>query len=327
MPRSAGILPAILLAFAWPALAWAAADSGTVPASPARQGFERMISKSQEHVAKANQDPGNRGAGPYPARQEVDLALPDFSIYRPADLAPFARRKLGLVIWGNGGCSNDGASARAHLAEIASHGYLVIAPGRPLTGPLALPGAPAPAFMRTTVQDLWIALDWALAENGRRGSPYFQRLDSRMIAAAGHSCGAMQAMILADDPRIATLLIHNSAVMPVLPDNPPLVMHDERLKGLQRPTLMLLGGESDIVWRFAVSTFENITKAPVFFASRETGHDGTFAKPNGGENAQIAVAWLEWQLRGDRNASLNFLGRDCLVCSNPAWTVRKKRLQ
>ena len=33
-------------------------------------------------------------------------------------------RRGGL---GNGGCSDDGASSRSHLLEIASHGYLVIA--------------------------------------------------------------------------------------------------------------------------------------------------------------------------------------------------------
>ena len=43
---------------------------------------------------------------------------------------PSGRTKLGVVAWGNGGCSDDAASSRFHLLEIASHGYLVLASGR-----------------------------------------------------------------------------------------------------------------------------------------------------------------------------------------------------
>ena len=59
----------------------------------------------------------------------------------PGRLGGLGKRKLGLYIFGNGACSNDGASSRLHLLEIASHGYLAIAPGRILNGP----GAHAPA--------------------------------------------------------------------------------------------------------------------------------------------------------------------------------------
>jgi hypothetical protein len=44
-------------------------------------------------------------------------------------------QKLGVVAWGNGGCSADGASAGFPLLELASHGYLVIASGHILSGP------------------------------------------------------------------------------------------------------------------------------------------------------------------------------------------------
>ena len=71
---------------------------------------------------------GDRGSGPYPAVMEVDPSLSRHVIYRPADLGPFAGdRKLGTYVWGNGACSDDAASVRNHLLEIASHGYLVVA--------------------------------------------------------------------------------------------------------------------------------------------------------------------------------------------------------
>jgi acetyl esterase/lipase len=301
------------------------------PAAPsampaARAGFEQMIDRSIKHMNEVNRQPEISGTGPYPAKIEVDLALPNATIYRPANLGRLGRTKLGLVIWGNGGCSNDGASALSHLAEIASHGYLVITPGKPLTGPLALPGAQKGEPMRTTIQDLRGALDWALAENGRAGSPYHHRIDTAAVAAAGHSCGAMQAILLSDDPRIKTLIVHNSGVMPAIPDNPPLLMHDERLAGVHQPALFFLGGESDIVWKYEIASFDRL-KAPAMLVSRELGHGGMFNEPHGGQVAKLAVAWLQWRLRGDRSNAKFFAGTDCTLCRDAAWTVRKNGMR
>src|SRR6185436_20457758 len=90
--------------------------------------------------------PDTAGTGKYPALKEETPSLPDHVVYRPADLEKFGARKLGVYIFGNGACSNDGASSRLHLLEIASHGYLAIAPGRIRSGPGATvaPQAEAP---------------------------------------------------------------------------------------------------------------------------------------------------------------------------------------
>src|SRR5688572_7170466 len=125
-----------------------------------------------------NNRPDTPGTGPYPAMKEEIPALPRHVVYRPATVPAMGAQKLGVVAWGNGGCSDDAASTRFHLLELASHGYLVIASGRILSGP----GAPPPVsqqrpFPRTAVSDLTKAIDWALAENTRRGSPYFGRID------------------------------------------------------------------------------------------------------------------------------------------------------
>jgi hypothetical protein len=53
------------------------------------------------------------------------------------------------VAWSNGRCSDDGASNRFHLLEIASHGYLVIASGRILSGLIA-PGYGETSSRRST---------------------------------------------------------------------------------------------------------------------------------------------------------------------------------
>ena len=85
-----------------------------------------------------NSRPDTPGTGPYPAMKEEIPALPRHVVYRPANVPAMGAQKLGVVAWGNGGCSDDAASARFHLLELASHGYLVIASGRILSGSPAL---------------------------------------------------------------------------------------------------------------------------------------------------------------------------------------------
>lgn len=262
----------------------------------------------------------------------VDVAYPDATIYRPADLQGLGSSKLGLLVWGNGACTNDGASARAHLAEIASHGYLVLAPGLPLTGPTVshdLSGIPAPQSpvpMTTTVQDLRALLDWALEENERPGSPYYRKIDTDAVAAAGHSCGGMQAILLGDDARVKTVLVHNSGVNPVIPNNPPMVMDMERLRGLRQSVLFIVGGESDVLWQEANQSFASVEGIPAALVTSDVGHGGTFDQPHGGIAARIALDWLEWQLRGDKKSASTFVGPGCGLCAMAGWEIRKKNI-
>mgnify|MGYP004489551873 CR=1 FL=1 len=60
------------------------------------------------------------GSGPYPADYETSAGLANHTIYRPANLQQLGARKLPVLAWGNGGCRDDGASARAHLTEIGA---------------------------------------------------------------------------------------------------------------------------------------------------------------------------------------------------------------
>ena len=80
-------------------------------------------------------------------------------------------------------------------------------PPRPEQKPA--PAEPKP-FPRTPLTTLTEAIDWALAENARQGSPYFGRIDPKAIAVAGFSCGGLQAALTAKDPRVATLIMQNT---------------------------------------------------------------------------------------------------------------------
>ena len=285
--------------------------------------------------SQADQAPDTPGTGAYPALKEIDSRLANHVVYRPANLNALGHRKLGVLVWGNGGCSDDGASARFHLAEIASHGYLVIAPGRVLSGPgaAAVPappprdGNPPKLAVKTTAEDVRAGIDWALAENGRKGSPYHGRIDPKMIAVAGHSCGGLQALQLAGDPRISAVIVHNSGIF-ADGSNPIAGMTVDKslLLTLHTPVLYVLGGESDIAYPNGKDDFRKIDHVPAMLLNLDVGHGGTFRQPNGGLVAQVAVKWLDWQLRHDRTAGKAFTGTDCGLCTDPQWKVERKRI-
>lgn len=157
------------------------------------------------------------GTGRFPAILEHDSGLPTHTAYRPQDLSK-VEGTLPIIAWGNGACANNGLSHRNFLLEIASHGYLAIAIGPPAvaaagrrrpeaaavtlgqTSPAG--AAPGPARVGPDIRSVQLldAIDWALAEDGRNGSPYKGKLDPSKIAVMGMSCGGIQAYAVATDP-------------------------------------------------------------------------------------------------------------------------------
>jgi len=288
--------------------------------------------------------PDTAGTGPYPAMKEEVATLPRHVIYRPQDLGALSKQKLGVVAWGNGGCSEDGASTRFPLLELASHGYLVIASGRILSGPGAPPrpaapvrppGASAPASSaprqlpppKTNSSDLNDAIDWALAENGRSGSAYFGRIDPKQIAVAGWSCGGLQALKAAQDPRVRTAVLQNTGIFNAGPSPiPGMDLSKSELLKLHTPVLYILGGPTDIAYANGMDDFKRIEHVPVAVANIETGHTGTYFQPNGGSVATVVVSWLQWQLRADPQAKSRFVGKECGLCTDSKWTLQKKRI-
>jgi hypothetical protein len=286
-----------------------------------------------ERQTESNKRPDSPGTGRFAAIKEEVSSLPRHVVYRPKDLAALGSLKLGVVAWGNGGCSDDGASSRFHLLEIASHGYLVIASGAVLSGPGAPPREPRPATPsgqipppRTSASDLTDAVDWALAENQRAGSPYFARIDAAQIAYSGWSCGGLQALQVAKDSRVKTMVIHNSGVLNDGPGRiPGMDVRKDVLQTLHTPVIYILGGPTDIAYPNGMDDFARITHVPIAVANLPVGHGGTFLEQNGGAAASVAVSWLDWQLRGDTQSAKRFVGEDCGLCKDTQWSLQRKQ--
>ena len=273
------------------------------------------------------------GTGPFAPIKEIDPGLPDQVLYRPADLASLGGAKLGLYVFGNGGCSNDGASARLHLLNVASHGYIAIAPGGIYNGPGKTAAPPRPegasieTYAPTNPRQLSAAIDWALAENDRPGSRYHGLIDPDQIAISGFSCGGVQALSIAGDPRVDTVVIMNSGLF-VEGDTRmgAMVVTKDQLADLHTPTLYVLGGSTDIAYENGMDDYHKIEHVPVAVASIDKGHGGTYWEPNGGAAAEVVIDWLDWQLRDDAQAARMFTGEACRLCVDGQWDYMSKGL-
>lgn len=266
------------------------------------------------------------GTGKFPAIMKSEDSLPTHTIFRPQDIQHFNGKKtLPLVIWGNGACFDSPFEHVNFLNEIASQGFMVIAIG-------TMPRASGEQNKeRSTSAKLTAAIDWAFAQNTNKNSAYFKKLNTNKIALAGMSCGGLQALEVAGDPRITTLIVANSGIfieplrgnaMPMMPQ-----LDKTQLKKIHTPTLYLLGGPSDIAYKNGMDDVKKINHVPVFVANLDVGHGGTYAQPFGGEYGKVATAWLNWQLKDDKKSAKLFSGKTPELSTWKGWVVDKKNMK
>lgn len=293
----------------------AAAGSGGAPAMPAAGTSGQAGAPAGGGTCTASKAAGSNatGTGPHKVVVETnsDTGIKEGTIFRPMDLG--GAEKYPIFAWGEGGCQTNGLGNAAVMGEIASHGYFVIADGLPNGTGMRSMGTDTAAMGKP----LLAYIDWAIAENNKPCSAYYQSLDTTKIATNGFSCGGLMAEGTAGDPRITTWGLNSSG----------LFSADQNLyKMVHTPVLIVLGGSADIAYQNGERDYMNISALgmPTMLFSKNGSNHGGDLMNGQGDFGKIDIAWLNWWLKDDQTETGKgvLVGPSCKYCTDSGWEVK-----
>ncbi len=226
--------------------------------------------------------------GPFATREDRNVGPSNGWVVRPTNLGQNGMRHP-IFIWGPGAGTGP-SNYSFHLNRIASHGFVVFS-----------------AVSTGDGSEMRAAINWLIAENGRVGSPYYNRLDTSRIAIGGHSRGSLSAFGAASDPRVRTS-IHVAGGS----------FDGNGSRNLRNPA-MYIAGANDRLANSNIQRDYTRTTVPVFFTTiARVGHNDAAR-----EGLPATIAWLRWHIADEIQRSSMFLGPRCDFCSSPYSSVSK----
>ncbi len=232
--------------------------------------------------------------GPYTANT-VDLTGPGaaYTLYHPTDLAPNGVLNP-IITWGNGGATVP--ALYPMLPFFATHGFVVIAANSPMA----------------SGQGLSDGVDWLIQQNGDPSSEFYGKLDTEKIGAMGYSMGSLAVYEMLDYPNLVTT-VHMSGGL--IGDSSQAANEPGPTCYISDPADTKANCDSD----YAVVT------VPVFYGSLlGANHVAMMLPPYSDLIAGAATAWFRWFLMEDESQRSVFVGADCQLCQDPAWSVQQK---
>jgi len=256
-------------------------------------GASLCVAHPQFPVPKSD---GTFGGGKYPAFYSTEPSLKGYTIYAPKTNPT---EKLPVILWGNGMCMDQGLGFRNFLTEVASHGYFIIANGEP------------EGKGQSADTKLGVALNW-VAQNA--GSGKYAHVDKDSVAAAGQSCGGLQALKVGADKRVKLVGVFDSG----------------NLMGGASPVLKVagqvgyfIGGTSDLAAKPSKADW-GVVKIPAMYVDNPSGgHMQSFFEKQGGLVAQAGTAFFEWKLKNSTAGKDYFVQKSGAIFKSK-WTVEFK---
>ena len=255
----------------------------------------------------------------YPTMKESPQVAPYFNIYRPSDLA-VTGEPFPVVAWANGGCVRGDDSWISMFERWAGTGIVVLALTASPTGTL---------FDMSTVDDQRGLVDWIVAENAKESSPYFGKLDTSRIAAAGNSCGAVTALQLAAmDSRVSSVFVLSGGSQ--LPG-----ATDDEIKSVvtktKAPVIYIEGSEDDVSRAPSEHEYDLYDPShPVAYVTRSTGDHPTISADPAVlvDAAEITLNWFDLSFWGNKKALDVLMSKTvCETCMDGVWTMKSKNLE
>ncbi|WP_344080675.1 hypothetical protein, partial [Luedemannella helvata] len=235
-----------------------------------------------------------------------------YTVFRPSNPAAVGY-PLPVLVFGNGACAHtDNSEVTGILTFIASKGFVVVDTGSVNnTNNGVASGYPIPSLLTN-------AISWAERENSRSGAALYQRLNLSKVAAAGHSCGGLEALVAAQDSRVKSVVSLDSGFFA---DGSFGYQRSELYK-LHTPALFMDGGPSDIAYSNTQANYDLATVPSVLASHSQAGHGGFITGAQMTEGMTVVVQFLDFTLNGTASARSFVIGGG--LAARPNWTVRSK---
>ncbi|MDR6594113.1 cellulose-binding domain-containing protein [Saccharothrix longispora] len=249
----------------------------------------------------------------FPVTREGAYGDNRYTVFRPSNPQAVGRT-MPVLAFGNGACAHtDNREVTQALTFIASKGFVVVDTGSVNGSPNGVPsGSPIPSLLTD-------AIGWAEREQVRTGSPLAQRLDLTRVATAGHSCGGLEALIAAQDPRVSAVVSLDSGLFA----DGAFGYSRSELRKLHSPALFMDGGPSDIAYENTQANYDLVTVPAVLARHPQAGHVGFITGSQMTDGMTTVVQFLDMVLNGNQTARTYVLSPSGLAAKYP-WTVARK---
>ena len=283
------------------------------------------------------------GSGPYGAVRGEPDTLPTNTIFYPKDLAK-VKGKMPILSFANGACSGQPLELTEVYTELASQGFFVATIGR-------IGGTVNGGDLSLQIK----FIDWAIAENGRKDSPFYNKLDTTKIGLSGQSCGGVMAIRNAGDPRVSTVLILNSGIFIAGAPGAPrggapaveaaaLRQRAHRARWTRRPRAQpdgrREGGAQGLSHPGRLSprrTERHRLCQRRGRCRKDRGRAGLHGQHQcrpprhvrdsvGRRIRQDRRRLVQIPAEGRQDRGQTFVGPDCKLCTNPLWEVKRKNM-
>jgi len=265
--------------------------------------------------------------------ERVDT-LPNHTLFRPV-AADGEQHAWPLLVWENGGCSNDPTRYSEFLSRVASAGYLVAAQGYE-GNETAAPereerGREADMLMAE-------AIAWASIETARDDSEFYQQIDTNRVGLFGHSCGGFTSLQVAPtDPRVGSVIVFNSSTNPFWEPERSEVLLNSFPAGF--PVAWVNGGPSDIAYPNGQANWVALPATmPGFHVEYDFPEFDSVGEPSNGHSgffrgelaprlnpaiADIAINWFDFTVADGSDEARDYLfGEPCGFCADENWQVQ-----
>lgn len=210
------------------------------------------------------------------------------AIFRPA-AAKYGQGGVRhpLLVWGNGH-TNTVDIWQGFLARVATYGFVVVAPEQ----------------TEVTADHMNKALDYVLSLANDLTSGDCGKIDATKLGSTGYSLGGIGAISVGSNARISSTFVFAS---------------NGNIKALKGPW-GVVGGDMDMTFTWStISAAVTGSTQPAFGAALAgIDHNGVAAQS---KSQQAYIGWMRWRFMGDQAGHDMFVGPNCQLCSDTAFSA------